>query len=53
MPRQIGQIPITRLPASQQLIPNVRTDAELSVQLPPVRSLLQSKTHELTSLIHD
>src|SRR5258707_3735712 len=48
----IRQLPITGLPAPQPLVAHIRTNPEPPAELPAVRSFSQSKTHELTSLIH-
>jgi hypothetical protein len=48
----IGQLPIAGLPPPQPFVTHIRTDPEPSAELPPVHSFLQSKSHELASLIH-
>ena len=48
----IGQLPIAGLPPPQPFVAHIRTDLEPAAELPAVRSFLQSKSHELASLIH-
>jgi len=48
----IGQFPIAGLPSPKPLVAHIGTDAEPSAELPPVRSFLQGKSHELASLVH-
>jgi hypothetical protein len=48
----IRKLSIAGLPPPQPFVAHVRTDPEPAAELPAVRSFLQSKSHELTSLIH-
>ena len=48
----IQKLPIAGLPPPQPFVAHIRTDPEPSAELPAVRSFLQSKSHELASLIH-
>jgi hypothetical protein len=48
----IGQLPIAGLPPPQPFVAHIRTDPEPAAELPAVRPFLQSKSHELASLIH-
>src|SRR5262249_33594270 len=52
-PRPVRQRRIARIEPLNPLVAGLGTDADLLAQLPPVYSLLPSKHHELTSLIHD
>jgi len=48
----IRKLAVAGLPPPQPFVGHIRTDPEPAAELPPVRSLLQGKSHELASLIH-
>lgn len=50
--RTIDQLSIASSPAREPFVTDIRTDAEPSAELPPVRSFLQRKPNEFSSLIH-